>query len=67
MALYAGKRAGPRCFSHVRTRRRGGAWGGRHPSWTCDSNSLGRDASGGYEPPVLSMLDRGGGCFKRSP
>jgi hypothetical protein len=45
----------------------GGAWGGRHPSCTCDSNSLGRDASGGYHPPLLSMLDGGGGSFERSP
>ena len=53
--------------SHTSAHVEGGAWGGRHPSWTCDSNSLGRDASGGYEPPVLSLLYGGGGCLERSP
>jgi len=53
--------------SHTSAHVEGGAWGGRHPSRTCDSNSLGRDASGGYEPLVLSLLYGGGGCLERSP
>lgn len=53
--------------SHTSAHEEWGAWGGRHPSWTCDSNGLGRDATYVYESPVLSMLNRGGGCFKRSP
>lgn len=53
--------------THTSAHVEGGAWGGRHPSWTCDSNSLGRDEGVGYEPPVLSMLDGGGGCLERSP
>lgn len=53
--------------SHTSAHVEGGAWGGRHPSRTCDSNSLGRDGGAVYELPVLSVLNRGGGCFERSP
>lgn len=53
--------------THTSAHVGGGAWGGRHPLRTCDSNSLGRDASKGYEPTVLSMLSRGGGYLERSP
>ncbi len=53
--------------SHTSAHVEGGGMGGRQPSWTCDSNSLGRDRGSGYHPPVLSVLNRGGGCFERSP